>query len=787
MAASSPSPPAPEAARADAAASDEAAALDAVYRTGPILAAVQRARVWRDCKDFLDTPTRAPPSAVLAAWRADPPEGDAAVRAFARRWFHDGPPNPTLASARGPGPALADWDPRGPPFALEYSEWVVLNRGDDDVLAWVRDFAVKVHALWPTLARPPTAPRGAGTGAEAPLFAGTNASETAAPAKTTAPGETVPPNPEIPAAASSASSSPSSFSTLLPTPRVAIVPGERFRETYYWDSHWTVLGLIASGMLVTAEGVVENLFALVDAHGFVPNGARRYYLNRAQPPVLASTVRALMEAYERRDEAWRLANPPDPEPESDSDEEDEFADDDPNRPPSLAGSEPPEVVVPESDAVRLAKKALPRLLREYRYLTRRERVVRVRVDKRRVAKKDIVGEHADLARYWAYTDEPRPESFREDEETADEAVALELERDADAADAHHPDAIGPEREGVYVCGGPERARAIRARVYRDLASAAESGHDFASRWLANEEATENVARLSSGFGNWKRVDRPASLATIRTTRVVPADLNALMLKMESDVSWIAGVICEDDASRDRWRKDSEAAEAKARFAVAANRRRVVLNATLWDEDEGRWRDLLLEPRASDPEIASSDTATVLTPMWFVPGVRASDFVPLWCGAAEPGGARATRAFHSLRKSGLVLPGGVACSLRFNGHQWDYPNAWAPLVHAIVEGLDACCGAEGAALARDVARRWLKSVAQILRRSGFMHEKYDARTIGGAVGGGGEYAPQRGFGWTNGVALVFLEKYCYDGKSKLGRGPPDVGGWGWGRPEDSIKR
>ena len=115
-----------------------------------------------------------------------------------------------------------------------------------------------------------------------------------------------------------------------------------------------------------------------------------------------------MEAYERRDEAWRLANPPDPEPESDSDEEDEFADDDPNRPPSLAGSEPPEVVVPESDAVRLAKKALPRLLREYRYLTRRERVVRVRVDKRRVAKKDIVGEHADLARYWAYTDEPRP-------------------------------------------------------------------------------------------------------------------------------------------------------------------------------------------------------------------------------------------------------------------------------------------------------------------------------------------------------------------------------------------
>ena len=100
---------------------------------------------------------------------------------------------------------------------------------------------------------------------------------------------------------------------------------------------------------------------------------------------------------------------------------------------------------------------------------------------------------------------------------------------------------------------------------------------IASRWLANEEATENVVRLSSGFGNWKRVDRPASLATIRTTRVVPADLNALMLKMESDVSWIAGVICEDDASRDRWRKDSEAAEAKA-YGEANERASKLLDA-----------------------------------------------------------------------------------------------------------------------------------------------------------------------------------------------------------------
>ena len=37
-----------------------------------------------------------------------------------------------------------------------------------------------------------------------------------------------------------------------------------------------------------------------------------------------------------------------------------------------------------------------------------------------------------------------------------------------------------------------------------------------------------------------------------------------------------------------------------------------------------------------------------------------------------------------------------------------------------------------------------------------YEKYDADVLGDG-GGGGEYVPQLGFGWTNGVALVFLNQ------------------------------
>lgn len=47
-------------------------------------------------------------------------------------------------------------------------------------------------------------------------------------------------------------------------------------------------------------------------------------------------------------------------------------------------------------------------------------------------------------------------------------------------------------------------------------------------------------------------------------------------------------------------------------------------------------------------------------------------------------------------------------------------------------------------------QWLTYRATI----GYMYEKYNAYEVG-VGGGGGEYVPQVGFGWTNGVALVLL--------------------------------
>jgi alpha,alpha-trehalase len=80
------------------------------------------------------------------------------------------------------------------------------------------------------------------------------------------------------------------YSSLLPLPRPYVVPGGRFRELYYWDSYFTMLGLAESGRSDLLKDMVENFAALIDAYGHIPNGTRTYYLSRSQPPFFFAMV-----------------------------------------------------------------------------------------------------------------------------------------------------------------------------------------------------------------------------------------------------------------------------------------------------------------------------------------------------------------------------------------------------------------------------------------------------------------------------------------------------------------
>jgi Neutral trehalase len=53
-------------------------------------------------------------------------------------------------------------------------------------------------------------------------------------------------------------------SSLIPLPHAYIVPGGRFREIYYWDSYFTMLGLKASGRSDMIENMIDNFSFLID-------------------------------------------------------------------------------------------------------------------------------------------------------------------------------------------------------------------------------------------------------------------------------------------------------------------------------------------------------------------------------------------------------------------------------------------------------------------------------------------------------------------------------------------
>jgi alpha,alpha-trehalase len=83
------------------------------------------------------------------------------------------------------------------------------------------------------------------------------------------------------------------YGSLLALPQPYVVPGGRFRELYYWDSYFTMLGLAQSGRQDLLEDMVRDFAALIDTYGHVPNGTRSYYLSRSQPPFFFEMVALL--------------------------------------------------------------------------------------------------------------------------------------------------------------------------------------------------------------------------------------------------------------------------------------------------------------------------------------------------------------------------------------------------------------------------------------------------------------------------------------------------------------
>src|SRR5215469_3200429 len=98
-------------------------------------------------------------------------------------------------------------------------------------------------------------------------------------------------------------------------------------------------------------------------------------------------------------------------------------------------------------------------------------------------------------------------------------------------------------------------------------------------------------------------------------------------------------------------------------------------------------------------------------------------------------------------------------LRMAGHHFNGSRWWV------------CATLASERLAHEIAGRWVHQNIAGYRRYAKLVEKYNVTTPGGDEGGGGEYATQIGFGWTNGV-LVALAALYPDLKSEAERAVPE---------------
>ncbi|XP_050422489.1 trehalase-like [Adelges cooleyi] len=180
-----------------------------------------------------------------------------------------------------------------------------------------------------------------------------------------------------------------------------------------------------------------------------------------------------------------------------------------------------------------------------------------------------------------------------------------------------------------------------------------------------------------------------------------------------------------------------------------NRFQIGINALLWNEEEGIWLDYDLTTKSSRKYFYTSN------------------FAPLWTGSYE----RKLRAYYGKRALDYLLVNGVInqdgtprliCVPTSNvnsSQQWDYPNCWPPLQAMVIQGLDRTKYKPAQTVALNLAKSWINTNYVGYANSGTMFEKYSALEVG-TTGGGGEYTPQTGFGWTNGIVFELFRRWGY---------------------------
>ncbi|KAI1415724.1 glycoside hydrolase family 37 protein [Hypoxylon sp. FL1857] len=392
----------------------------------------------------------------------------------------------------------------------------------------------------------------------------------------------------------------------------------------------------------------------------------------------------------------------------------------------------------------LLDRALPLLIKEHQFWIENRTVAITSGDKA-----------YNLAHYGVQNTEPRPESYREDYITANNQSYYA-----------NSGIIYPETHPLN-----DTEKAV---LYANLASGAESGWDYNSRFIA----TPSDAAHDVYF----------PLRSLNTGNIVTVDLNSILYGNEIAIATYLNQTGNDTLAIE--------------FEELAKNRSEAMYALMWNDKYRSYFDYNLTSASQNLYVPADSDATAAqkadAPEGYQVFFHIAQFYPFWLGAAPPqlkdNPLAVKLAFQRVSDLLTEKAGAVAATNYLTGQQWDQPNVWPPLMYVLMKGLlqtPATFGTEDPDyvdtqdLSLKLAQRYLDSTFCTWRATGgstdetpqlqgfgpedtgIMFEKY-ADNSTNVAGGGGEYEVVEGFGWTNGVLIWAVDTFG----NKLER--PDCG-------------
>lgn len=203
-------------------------------------------------------------------------------------------------------------------------------------------------------------------------------------------------------------------------------------------------------------------------------------------------------------------------------------------------------------------------------------------------------------------------------------------------------------------------------MYANLASGAESGWDYTSRWISRpNDAIRHVY---------------FPLRSLNIINIVPVELNSILYWNEITIS--------------RLLNDTGNSTDAVEWEERAKERSEAIYNLMWNETIFGFFDYNITSGEQYKFVPADDDATVseLTgaPAGNMTYFNVAQFYPFWTGAAPPhiknNPYAVKTAFERVSQYLDSKAGGIPATNLRTGEQWDQPSVWPPLMHILMEGL-----------------------------------------------------------------------------------------------------